>query len=197
MVLRRLLILCAVSAAIFGCRAAPAPQHVGVKPNKNLRLLVRPYGIGVGDRLVFAAPGVPELHEREAAVREDGCVKLPLIGRMFAAGRTPGQLSAEVQEKLQRYYVAPQVAVSVSVHDSQQWYAESGNVRVARPYTGADAPGDALDVVYVQGLASTRVLRPNESGRLVPVDLGGLALEPGDVVRVSPLHVAQVETGGR
>jgi len=192
--IRRAIVLAAAVAAL-GCATTPTEHHstTPTAAAPAVTLTVRPYAIGLGDRLRFEAPSVPELHEREATVRDDGTIDLPLTGAAFVAGRTPAQLSSELYERLSRYYLAPAVRVSVLFHLSQSWYAEAGDVRVTRPYTGDDEPSDALHVLRVGGFAPVGVYRPDEAGRLHLIELGKEPLEAGDVVRIGTGRVAQAE----
>ncbi|MCC6680665.1 MAG: polysaccharide biosynthesis/export family protein [Phycisphaeraceae bacterium] len=181
---RAMSVAVAVLVAV-GCAATPTGPGAGGAGEAGPAVAARPYHIGIGDRLQMIAPTIPELTDLEAAVREDGYIRLPLLGEVFAAGRSPAQLGSEIQEKLHRYYVAPALRVRVSLHDSQYWFAESGDVRVKMPYTGADHPRDALKVLNRGGRVGFVLWRADESGRLQQATLDGQPLETGDVVRLT------------
>lgn len=72
-----------------------------------------PYVIGPGDVLNVFVYRAPELSVTDLPVRPDGRISLPLIPDIVAIGRTPTQLSAELQEKLKQYLVDPNVTVMV------------------------------------------------------------------------------------
>ncbi len=177
-----------------GCAAAPTGRRASEAESP---VAARPYHLGIGDRVQMIAPTIPELADLEAAVREDGYIKLPLLGDIFAAGRTPAQLGSEIEERLRRYYVAPALQVRVSLHDSQYWFAESGDVRVKMPYTGADQPRDALKVLNRGGRVGFALWRADESGRLQQAALDGRPLEAGDVVRLTSGGLALSERNSR
>ena len=169
-----------------GCTSKPTAQ-----PAAQSDFQPRAYTLGISDRVLVTSDTVPEFESLGLVVDGDGQISLPLIGRAFAAGRTPAQLSAEIRETLQRFYTSPTLAVEVTEYASRQWFAEAGPVRVALPYTGADHPVDALHVVQTRHANATfRVYRPNEQGELELIDLQNRPLEPGDVVRVSSDEVA-------
>jgi hypothetical protein len=149
-----------------------------------LPVTARPYTLGIGDRLHLIAPTIPELHEVEIVIKEDGHIHLPLLNDVFAAGRTPTQLGAELTEKLHRYYITPDIQVRVSMFGSQQWFAESSHMRAAQPYTAQDRPVDALTAIQTNRLTRLEVLRPSESEKHVRIDPGGEPLEAGDVVHI-------------
>jgi polysaccharide export outer membrane protein len=50
----------------------------------------------------------------EFVVREDGAYLQPTVGNVLAAGRSPGDVAAEVQRRLDNVIVQPQVSVLIS-----------------------------------------------------------------------------------
>jgi polysaccharide biosynthesis/export protein len=79
------------------------------------------YTIAPGDVLKIAVWREPEL-STEAFVRLDGRITAPLLGDLMAAGRTPGDLAAEIQSKLARFVEVPQVTLAVSQAISARFY---------------------------------------------------------------------------
>lgn len=75
------------------------------------------YLIGVRDRLRVEFFYHPQL-SRTIVVRPDGRITLPLRGDIVAAGRTPAQLAAQLQELYQDVYRDPVVTVSVEEFSS-------------------------------------------------------------------------------
>ncbi|MBR0670163.1 XrtA/PEP-CTERM system exopolysaccharide export protein [Neoroseomonas soli] len=71
------------------------------------------YVIGPGDGLDIFVHQAPELSASGLPVRPDGRLSLPLVPDIVAAGRTPTQLSREIQERLKRYVIEPNVTVMV------------------------------------------------------------------------------------
>jgi polysaccharide export outer membrane protein len=71
------------------------------------------YIIGPGDGLDVFVHLSPELSATGLPVRPDGRLSLPLVPDIVAAGRTPTQLSREIEERLKRYVLQPNVTVMV------------------------------------------------------------------------------------
>ena len=72
------------------------------------------YVIGAGDQLGISVYRAPELSVPSLPVRPDGRISMPLIPDIIAAGKTPTQLGAELQEKLKEYVKDPIVTVMVT-----------------------------------------------------------------------------------
>ena len=157
-----------------------------------------PYVIEPPDQLRIISPAAEELHDTIVTLRPDGFVTLYLLGEIFAAGKTPTQLSNEIQERLLTYYQDASIQVEVIGFHSKSYYM-AGEVKSGpRPYTGKDT---VLDAVLSAGIPRTAwpeklvVLRPNEQGDLIRrmtvdfrdmVEKGELkynvVLEEGDIV---------------
>jgi polysaccharide export outer membrane protein len=105
------------------------------------------YVIGAEDTLHVSVWKEPEL-TATLPVRADGKISLPLLNDVQAAGLTPMQLAASLQEKLKRYLDDPRVAVVVSQMNSQRFFA-----------TGEVQHSGALpllpNMTVLQGLASS------------------------------------------
>lgn len=117
-------LICAVAAAaVSGCATAPKP--VGMAPSvtavselpvpaaADYTRPVRDYYLGPGDKLSIDVFGVPEL-QREVQVDGAGRLSFPLIGTVEVAGRTPSEVAAVVEDRLEGQYVKrPQVTINV------------------------------------------------------------------------------------
>jgi polysaccharide export outer membrane protein len=80
------------------------------------------YLIGAEDTLHVSVWKEPEL-TATLPVRSDGKISLPLLNDVQAAGLTPMQLAAALQEKLRKYLDDPRVSVVVSQMNSQRFFA--------------------------------------------------------------------------
>ena len=89
------------------------------------------YVIGPEDTLHVSVWKEPEL-TATLPVRSDGKISLPLLNDVTAAGLTPMQLAASVQEKLRRYLEDPRVTVVVTQMNSRKFFV-TGEVQ----HTGA------------------------------------------------------------
>lgn len=88
-----------------GCTSLrPPPRTVGETPA---------YVIGAGDSLQVFVWHNQDL-STTVPVRPDGKISLPLVNDIEAAGRTPTQLAADLQERLKKFVTDPVVTVVVS-----------------------------------------------------------------------------------
>ena len=71
------------------------------------------YIIGSGDSLSVFVYKNPDLSDSGVAVRPDGRISVPLIEDIMAAGKTPTQLSRDIEERLKKYVQDPNVTVIV------------------------------------------------------------------------------------
>ena len=95
-------------SALIGC-APPAPLKV---PAANVTS--SPYLIGPGDQLSIFVYQSPQLSVPGLSVRPDGRISMPLIPDIAAAGKTPTQLSKDIEERLKQFVKEPNVSVIVS-----------------------------------------------------------------------------------
>lgn len=79
------------------------------------------YEIGSNDVLHIAVWKEPELTVT-VPVRSDGMISIPLLNDVPAAGLTPMQLSALLNQKLKKYVTAPRVTVVVTQTNSHRIY---------------------------------------------------------------------------
>lgn len=90
--------------AVFGGAALPASAAGGNAYGR--------YLIGPGDILEIAEWKNPDL-TRTVVVLPDGKITFPLLGEVMAAGKTAGQLTAEISQALKPYVPAPNVSVII------------------------------------------------------------------------------------
>ncbi len=130
----------------------------------------KPYVIEPPDTVSIIAPGAPEINGSGGRLRPDGYITLHLLGDVFAAGKTPTQLAAEIEEKILKYYQDVSVQVRVTGFNSKQYYMAGETSAGPRSYNGRDT---ILDAVLSAGIPRSAwpeklvVLRPNEQGELI------------------------------
>lgn len=79
------------------------------------------YHIGASDLLKIVVFQVPDLSLDEIRVDASGAIEMPLIGSVQAAGRSPAELSRDIQNRLgERYLQNPRVTVVVAEAASQK-----------------------------------------------------------------------------
>lgn len=156
-----------------------------------------PYQIGAGDILYITVWDHPELtvpagpqQQLNAAgrlVQSDGSLFYPYIGKVAAAGKTPGQLRDEITSKLARYIEAPQVDVSMLTYASQRvWVTGASRQAATVPLTVTPLTlGDALSQ---SGLDSTQAdlsgVRLTREGVTYTIDLDRLGRQGGGATNI-------------
>jgi polysaccharide export outer membrane protein len=98
--------------------------------------------MAVGDQLQINVWKNPELSV-SAPIRPDGKITLPLAGDVMAAGKTPEELSQDIETKLKAYLRKPNVTVILT---SLQGHEFLSRIRV----TGAVS--ENLSINYHQGM---------------------------------------------
>lgn len=79
------------------------------------------YQIGVGDKINVRVFQVPDLSFDALVIDTSGNVQLPLIGAVRGEGRTPGQMAADIAQRLSAQYLRnPQVTITVTEAASQK-----------------------------------------------------------------------------
>jgi len=71
------------------------------------------YVIGAGDGLSIFVYRNPDLSEAGVSVRPDGRISVPLIEDILAAGKNPTQLAREIEDRLRKFIIEPNVTVIV------------------------------------------------------------------------------------
>ncbi len=192
--------------ALAGCsRPNPVMTSEQAPPAPPIRqILFRP-----GDVLEFKFFYTPELNEVQA-VRPDGRVHLQLVGDVEAAGRTPEELSAQLEQRYAGILRNPRIAVMSRSLPGQRIYV-AGEVNAPGP---VDMPGPmtALEAVMFAGgfrsdsaePASVIVIRDMGEGKRLGIGLDlqkavrgeefdNFSLAPRDIVFVPKSFIAQLD----
>jgi polysaccharide export outer membrane protein len=101
----------ALAAVLAGCgtKAPPPANQSQAQATNGLTDLLR-----VSDRVKITITGTPEtIDPVEMEIKEDGTISVQGVGRIQAAGKTPGQLEKDIQAALvPSYYAHCNVTVS-------------------------------------------------------------------------------------
>lgn len=108
----RLMVLAALSALVSGC-ASSTGSGVAASACPTPRDHSTEYLIGPGDSLNIVVWREAEL-STSVPVRPDGRISTPLVNDMQASGKTPSQLSADMEKVLSEVLRTPQVSVIVT-----------------------------------------------------------------------------------
>jgi polysaccharide export outer membrane protein len=143
------------------------------------------YALGPGDKILVRVADLEEFKgfdEHPQRIEQDGEIRLPLIGRVRAGGRTIEQLENEITARLKRYLHEPQVTVLIAEFQS----------RPVSVFGAVDRPG----VIQLEG--------PKTLWEVISM-AGGLRSEVGDTIRITrridqgelPLPNARVDETGK
>jgi polysaccharide export outer membrane protein len=198
--LRGLFLLSLAAFPALGATCATPQPYFDYKNEPDPRKLE--YVLGPSDVLRINVWHNPDL-SGEAIVRPDGTISMPLVGDLRAAGRTPGQVRAELAQRLSTFVKDESAIVTLSVAAINSYrFVVSGNVEHAGAYTA----NHYVTVSEAMALAggpnrfavpeATVIMRPDATKgvRRIPIDypaiLNGtrpeqdLPLVPGDTIYV-------------
>ncbi|MBN1359461.1 MAG: polysaccharide biosynthesis/export family protein [Sedimentisphaerales bacterium] len=192
-------------------------------PNpEDIRAFVKPYEVDVtAENYIFQPPDeieihcaqVPEIDLERQRIRPDGKISFEAIGEIEAAGKTPQEVAAAIQEKVAATYVLPgdnPVDVRISLYASQVYYVVGQVMRPGpRTYTGRDSVLTAVALAQPNPLAweeRVRVIRPSaheeEPPRIFLVNYQRMIsrgdtskdvlLQEGDIIYVPPTILAAI-----
>ncbi|MGE0417734.1 MAG: XrtA/PEP-CTERM system exopolysaccharide export protein [Acetobacteraceae bacterium] len=160
------------------------------------------YIIGAGDSLSVFVYRNPDLSEAGVAVRPDGRISVPLIEDIQAAGKSPTQLAREIEERLKKYILDPNVTVIVrnfvGPPDRQVRVIGEATDPIAIPYrenmTLLDvmiatkgltkyASGNRAIIVRTDGAGKQQAIRVRLSDLIKDGDISqNIAMMPGDTL---------------
>jgi polysaccharide export outer membrane protein len=148
-----LAVLCTLGLA--GCgEGTPPADTVVAAPNPAA------YVIGPGDVLSVYVRESPALTVSDLPVRPDGRISLPLIDDLMAAGKTPTQLSREIEGRLKKYVIAPEVNVMMRTFQG----APERQVRVIGEATDPQAIPYREDMTVLDVMIATKGLTKFAAG---------------------------------
>jgi polysaccharide export outer membrane protein len=132
------------------------------------------YVLGPDDQMVIHVVDVPEITATPQKLDRDGDLRLPMVGRVHAAGMTIAQLESELSKRLKEYLQNPDVSIMVTDSRSQVV-----SIIGAVPSSGAKRIVEGQTLVEVLSLAggltadagpTVRVARRIEDGRIPLAD---------------------------
>lgn len=203
----------AMSAAVStmllaGCKAPTYTDYSAFLQEPRPLVTSAEYRMAPPDVIQIKSKRVREMDGYSQQIRSDGNVTVPLIGNVFVAGRTPEDVSAELEALAREFYQDADVTLRVVEYRSKSIFVFGETSIVGPiPYNGANTVFGTLALVQPTRLADPsriQVLRPNPDGQLVrrmTVDLNDMVekgdtsldavLEEGDVIYVPPNPLAR------
>lgn len=186
---------------LAGCASSTAPSLPAQHGTHGV--LQGSYKIDVGDQISISVWKNPELSISEP-VRPDGKIAVHLLGDIMAAGKTPEDLAADIEQQLSSYIKDPNVTVILTGLAGQAYLSRirvtgavgaSTSMSYHQGMTVLDAVLDAGSVTMYADANRTKLHRRTESGtetydvRLKDILENGdmttnVLLMPGDVITV-------------
>ncbi len=97
------------------------------------------YRVYPPDVIAVQSVFVQEINDLQQQVRPDGMINLPLLGEVYVAGKTPGEIEESVRKAAQEYYDQVDVTINVAGYNSQNFYVLGQVGRPGpMPWTGRD-----------------------------------------------------------
>ncbi len=197
--LRQCLLVLPVLLALAGCSLfsssekkhdpmAQPPAEASSDPDKVARL-------HIGDAIAVSFSGLPDPLEAEnPTIKEDGTITLPEIGRVKAAGKTPGELEDAIHD-LYVPKVYTHLNVTVKTSSDRVYYVRgevkapgrllyTGSITVSKAITSA---GDFTDFASRSDVVLTRANGDQfklNLNKILAGDLPDPPVYPGDQIEV-------------
>ena len=171
-----------------------------------------PYLIGPPDVLEFRSTRVREIGTYREAVSPDGFINIPLLGRVYVAGRTVTSLQQELEQRASFYYEDADINCRVTRYASKKIFV-FGQVRAPGEYfyNGSNTVMNTLARAQPTNRAdasSITIVRPDENGELrarMTINLDHMIktgdttlnafLQEGDIVYVPPSGIGKTTIG--
>ena len=176
---------------------APAPQTSNVQSPDQV-----PYTVNPGDTIEVYVWGEERL-QREINVLPDGTFSFPLVGRVYAQGKLPGQIEDVISKGLESQYrgQVPQVTVSVRSPSGMQFSVMG---RVNSP--GSFTPGRYINLLEALSMAggpsefadldSISIIRKTPQGlTTIGARMQGIFKSSGAAKAVARGEVPKIESG--
>lgn len=178
-----------------GCATCPAKMRAALQQRMPQRTaeVGRDYAVGCPDRLTIQLDGAPPLN---VAVEPDGCIVVPVLGRLRVEGAAPGDIAVEIAHHRNLPSTAVRVEVSEYASKRVLLFGPGDGVQRVVAYIGPETVTDMLR--RTGGLSpgaafhAVHVVRPNvatgQRPELFTIDLARAIEHPDaeDIVRLQP-----------
>lgn len=201
---------CLCLLMLGGCSGNPqfTDYHAFVSEPR-LAAPAKTYLLGPPDVIEIRSARVRELSNYRQTISPDGILNIPLLGDVYAAGRSINSLQEELEDRARFYYQDADVNIRVAKYASKKLFV-FGQVQSpgAYFYNGSNTVLNTLASARPTELAdptAVLIVRPDENGELrarMTVNLDEMirvgdttlnsTLEDGDIIYVPPTGVAKV-----
>ena len=198
---------------LLGCSTSGSRKGAredALSPSAPPPAAVKEYRIQPGDQIDIKLFYNPELNE-QLTVRSDGRITLQLVNDVVAAGLTPAELTAILNQAYSSELENPKVAVIVRTSVSDKVYVDgevnrAGLVTLTGPTTVLQSISQAGGIRDTAKTKQVLVLRKGDDGKVaaIQVDLesalkGGdrsqdIMLRPNDIVFVPKSTISNINT---
>jgi polysaccharide export outer membrane protein len=182
----------------FALQAGPSADDRTTAAPKAAAFGEAEYRLGAEDVLSVFVWKQPDL-STTAVIRPDGKISLPLLGELEAAGKTSGQLQAEIATQLKQFVVDPHVNVIVKEVNSPV-ISVLGQVRKPDRYhirqrvTALEAIAMAGGFTEFAKRDKVTIIRNSGAEKIrIQVDLKKVVSGHGEVYYLEPLDTIYVQ----
>jgi len=207
------LILSFVTISLTGCFSSH-PKHIEayLKP-RQVNVTAGTYVLQPPDEIEVYCSKVPEIHQQRQRIRPDGKLSFESLGEIYAAGKTPAEVSNLLRTKVLELYKLQgnqPVDIRIVAYRSKVFYV-LGEVYLPGPkvYTGRDTVLHALAEAQINVMAwkqRIQVIRPSSEEGIKPkifemnydqmIAHGdtskNVLLQEGDIIYVPPTPLAAI-----
>jgi len=109
--------------ALFACSSDKEliKSNATAEPQQVPPIVISEYILGFGDEMEISVFKHDEMN-RKVRILPDGKIHYPLVGEIYAQGLSVNQIRDKLREGLLKYYVDPQVSVSITSLGSQKFF---------------------------------------------------------------------------
>lgn len=164
-------ILIGILIGLAGCSQPEYTDFSAFVKTPRPTVTSKAYTLAPPDTITIYSKRVVEINRHVEKIRPDGRITLPLLGSHFVAGKTPEQVSSELQQLASQYYEDADVSLRVIGFNSKQIFVFG---EVGRPgaysYNGANTVLGTLAKAQPSRLADPthiHILRPNSKGEMI------------------------------
>jgi len=207
-------LVCVFAAAgLSGCFSSHPRDIEAFSMPRDVIVTSDEYILEPPDEVEVHCTRVPEIHLQRQRIRPDGKVSFELLGDVQAAGKTPQELAAEIQQRIANLYTLvgdKPIEVRLIAYKSKVFYV-LGQVYLPGPklYTGRDSVLLAIAEARPNPMAwlnRIQVIRPSDrkdvKARIFEVNFDkmqahgdttkNVLLKEGDIVYVPPTVLAAI-----
>jgi protein involved in polysaccharide export with SLBB domain len=146
----RALLASAALFALASCQTAGGPALDKIAQEVNATLEPSTVVLGVGDQIEVRFPYAPTWNQT-ATIAPDGSISFLEIGRLIAAGMSPGKLQQALSEAYARVFENAQLDVSVKTLGAQRVYVMGDVQKPGEILLGPDRRMTLLEALVLAG----------------------------------------------